>query len=91
MSIEVYDISDRQLEQILSFKEGHFLDLKAKEIKPPKLTRSISAFANADGGELYIGIAESGVVGGPHRWEGFADPEDANDHIQVIEELFPLG
>jgi ATP-dependent DNA helicase RecG len=91
MSIEVYEISDRQVEQILSYTEGHFLDLKAKEIKPSKLTKAISGFANADGGELYIGVAESTAVGTPHRWEGFADPEDANAHIQVFESLFPLG
>jgi ATP-dependent DNA helicase RecG len=91
MAIEVYEISDKQLEQILSYIEGHFLDLKAKEIKPSDLTKTISAFANADGGELYIGIPESGAVGTPHRWDGFADPEDANAHIQVFEALFPLG
>jgi ATP-dependent DNA helicase RecG len=43
---------------VLSYTEGHFLDLKAEEIKPSKLTKAISAFANADGGELYVGIAE---------------------------------
>ena len=91
MAIEAHQITDKQLQQILSYTEGHFLDLKAKEIKPSKLTRTISAFANADGGELYIGIAESGTVGVEHKWEGFADPEDANAHLQVFETLFPLG
>src|SRR5262249_11713886 len=67
------------------------LDVKAKEIKPSKLTRTISAFANADGGELYVGISEQVTLPFPHKWEGFADPEDANAHIQVFEELFPLG
>lgn len=91
MPIEVYEITDKQLEQILMHIEGHFLDLKRKEIKPAKLTESISAFANADGGELFIGIAESGLPLIPHSWEGFADPEDANGHIQAFEALFPLG
>lgn len=91
MAIRFYEISDRQLEQILKHIEGHFLDLKRKEIKPSKLTESISAFANADGGELFIGIAESGFPLIPHTWEGFADPEDANGHIKAFEELFPLG
>jgi ATP-dependent DNA helicase RecG len=27
----------------------------------------------------------------PHKWEGFAKPEDANGHLQVFENLFPLG
>jgi ATP-dependent DNA helicase RecG len=91
MAIDVYEITDKQLEQILMHVEGHFLDLKRKEIRPAKLTESISAFANADGGELFIGIAESGLPLIPHTWDGFADPEDANGHIQAFEELFPLG
>jgi ATP-dependent DNA helicase RecG len=91
MAIDVYEITDEQLNQILSYTENHFLDLKAKEIKPSDLTKTISAFANADGGELYIGIAESGVAGTLHRWDGFADPEDGNAHLQVFENLFPLG
>jgi ATP-dependent DNA helicase RecG len=90
MAIEVNKLTDAQLEQILSYTEGHFLDVKAKEIRPAKLTKSISAFANADGGELYIGIAET-PIGSPHTWGGFADPEDANAHLQVFEDLFPLG
>ncbi len=91
MPIEVYSITDKQLHQILSYTEGHFVDLKAKEIKPGKLTKTVSAFANADGGEVYIGVAESGTAGVDHKWEGFADPEDANAHLQVFEVLFPLG
>lgn len=90
MPVDISEITDAQLDQIFSFTEGHFLDLKAKEIKPSKLTQAISAFANADGGELYIGITET-PIGQPHIWNGFADPEDANGHLQVFEELFPLG
>jgi ATP-dependent DNA helicase RecG len=90
MPIDVNIITDAQLEQIFSYTEGHFSDLKAKEIKPPKLTKTISAFANADGGELYVGISE-GTCGAPHVWNGFTGPEDANAHLQVFEDLFPLG
>lgn len=91
MPIPVNEITDKQLLEVLSYTEGHFLDLKAKEIKPSKLTKAISAFANADGGELYIGIAENVTLPFPHKWEGFTKPEDANAHLQVFENLFPLG
>jgi ATP-dependent DNA helicase RecG len=91
MPIPVNHITDKQLQEVLSYTEGHFLDLKAKEIKPSKLTKAISAFANADGGELYIGIAENVTLPFPHKWDGFAKPEDANAHLQVFENLFPLG
>jgi ATP-dependent DNA helicase RecG len=84
----VTHISAEQAKKILSLQEGHFADLKAIEVKPAKLTQSLSAFANADGGELYIGIDE---LAGGRRWRGFADPEDANGFLQAFNELFPLG
>lgn len=90
MSISVSEITDKQLREVLSYTEGHFSDIKAKEIKPAKLTKTISAFANADGGELYIGISENSLPF-PHKWNGFAVPEEANAHLQVFESLFPLG
>ena len=90
MPIDVNNITDAQLEQILSYTEGHFLDLKAKAIKPAKLSKAISAFANADGGELYVGVAES-ETGSQHVWDGFEDEEEANGHLQCFQDLFPLG
>jgi ATP-dependent DNA helicase RecG len=92
MPIPVNEITDKQLQEVLSYTEGHFLDVKAKDIKPAKLTKTISAFANADGGEVYIGIAENvTLLPFAHTWDGFAKPEDANGHVQIFETLFPLG
>jgi ATP-dependent DNA helicase RecG len=91
MPITIETLTDKQLEDVLSYTESHFLDLKAKEIKPAKLTKAISAFANADGGELYVGISEEVTLPFPHKWDGFSRPEDANAHVQVFEQLFPLG
>lgn len=88
MSIEIQKISDYEKNIVLSQKEGHFCDFKSKEIKAIKLTKHLSAFANADGGELYIGIDENSEK---FVWNGFANPEDANAHIQVLEDYFPLG
>lgn len=92
MSIRVEKINYEQIQEILSSEESHFLDLKSIDIKPAKLTRSISAFANASGGEIYIGIDEIEIDGIKSRnWRGFTDQEDANAHLQVFQELFPLG
>ena len=92
MSIEVVLITSEQLNQILQKEESHFLDFKAREVKPAKLCKFISGFANADGGELYIGIEEK-ILGNTKTryWRGFADQESANGHLQIFEELFPLG
>ena len=86
--ISIERVSDKQEREILRRQEGHFIDFKAKEIRPRKLTRALSAFANADGGELFVGIEEK--EDGLH-WNGFSSQEAANGHIQAIEEFFPLG
>ncbi|REC98416.1 ATP-dependent DNA helicase RecG [Microbacterium sp. AG157] len=88
MPIETIAIDDDQVARILSVREGHFSDMKAKAVSPAKLTKALSAFANADGGELYVGIDEHD---GTFTWNGFIDEEAANGHLQIFEQLFPLG
>ena len=67
--------------------------MKARVIAPAKLSNTISAFANSDGGDLYIGIGEEHLGGGAkvRKWDDFADVEAANGHLQSFERLFPLG
>ncbi|MGA2617481.1 MAG: ATP-binding protein [Thermoguttaceae bacterium] len=88
MPITTQEISDDQRDRIVCVKEGHFLDLKDVRIQPSKLTRTISGLANADGGEIYIGISQSSPK---HSWKGFPTVEAANGYLQVFEDLFPLG
>jgi ATP-dependent DNA helicase RecG len=90
MAIAVERISDSQADSILHVEEGQFADVKAIAVSPAKLTKAISAFANSDGGDLYVGISE---VGENKRrvWEGFGNQEAANGHLQIFEKLFPLG
>lgn len=90
MSIQKISLAKNQIYKILQLEEGHFADLKSIDISPAKLTKAISAFANADGGELYVGVDE-GPNGSNHSWRGFINMEAANGHLQVFEELFPLG
>ncbi|MSP47688.1 MAG: hypothetical protein EXQ95_00005 [Alphaproteobacteria bacterium] len=59
-------------------------------MSPGNLTKGISALANTDGGDLYIGITEVGSQK-ERGWEGFRDQEAANGHLQIFEKLFPLG
>ncbi|MDA7418837.1 putative DNA binding domain-containing protein [Xenophilus arseniciresistens] len=90
MPIEIREIAAADAKLLRSLTEGHFADAKALEVAPAKLSRSISALANADGGELFVGLREDRENGGL-EWRGFSDPEDANGHIQLFEKLFPLG
>jgi ATP-dependent DNA helicase RecG len=71
--VEVADIDSTEVARILSLEEDHFCDLKAIEIAPSKLTRTLSAFANAAGGDLYIGIDED-TSRRARKWRGFPDP-----------------
>lgn len=85
-------ITSRQRDIILALEEGHFHDLKAIEIKPAKLSESVSAFANASGGEIYVGIREEMRAGTKVRaWKGFDDIEAANPVLQMLNKVAPLA
>lgn len=84
-------ITKEQRDKILELEEGHFGDLKAIEIAPAKLSRSVAAFSNTSGGEIYIGIDELDKLTGHRKWRGFRNIESANAHIQVIEKMAPLS
>jgi ATP-dependent DNA helicase RecG len=90
MPIQTVTVTADEARKILALQEGHFLDMKSIDIAPSKLTRALSAFANADGGELYIGIDEDKTAH-TFDWRGFKKVEEANSHVQVFEQLFPLG
>lgn len=85
------EITREQKEIILNIDEDHFHDLKSKDIKPSKLTQSVSAFANASGGEIYLGIEEIDKEQKIRQWKGFKNIEEANAHLQEIERLAPLA
>jgi ATP-dependent DNA helicase RecG len=90
--IEVVPITGEERDRLLSLEEGHFAELKRIEVSTKKLGITVSAFANATGGDLYIGIGEYELMGTKIRtWMGFQDQEAANGHIQSLEALFPLG
>lgn len=90
--IEVITVSGTERDRLLTLNEDHFTELKSIEVSTKNLGRTVSAFANAAGGDLYIGIRETELLGAKIRtWSGFGDPEAANGHIQSLEALFPLG
>lgn len=86
MSVKTHKITPEGAEKIRLRRETQFADMKGKEIAPKKLTEDISAFANADGGDLYVGITDL-----ERRWDGFVDEEAANGHLQPFENYFPAG
>ena len=83
-NLSTIEISDRNVRTLLALPESHFLDFKSKDIAPAKLSESISAFGNSDGGEIYVGIKESDVC----EWDGFANVEALNDYFHLIYDHF---
>lgn len=87
--IETRQVTASDVAKLLSRREGHYLDMKRKDVKASKLSKAISAFSNSDGGELIVGLGEDAVPG--WIWDGYKDEEDANGLIQALEGLYPLS
>ena len=77
--------------KVIWIEEGHYADVKRTAVKPGKLSESVSAFANASGGEIFLGIAEDKSNLLSRSWEGFPTQEDANAHFQILENLNTTG
>lgn len=70
--------------------EDHFFDRKAAAVKGAKIQKVAVAFANADGGEAFIGISdEKEEPDASKRWKGAPHIEDYNQHIQALTEVQP--
>lgn len=87
MAIVTLHQSASERDRLLSLEEGHFLDLKSKRIAPKEVQKHFVAFANTDGGDIYIGI-EDPKVNGP-RIRGFSKQEEANDIIHALSGVTP--
>ncbi len=88
MPFETHAVSDDQKAILIEKEEGHFFDFKSKEITPARLSKTLSALANADGGEVYVGIRQDNRSGDV-EWNGFANEEEANGYIQALISEFP--
>lgn len=80
--MDVIKISQEQIDILLKLDEDHFNDVKSKRIAPAKLQETLVAFANSDGGDLYVGIEDKAEQG--ERIVGFHEPEEANGAIATL-------
>jgi ATP-dependent DNA helicase RecG len=87
------EIDEGQADLLTQIEEGQYSEVKSAAVSPGRLTHTISAFANTDGGDIYIGINEQ-LLGGnvkKREWSGLPDAEAANGHLQAFAKIFPLG
>lgn len=88
--MQVREISPADALNLSSQPEGHFYDRKAAQIKGAKLQKLVCAFANSDGGDVYVGIADDKDQQDPvKRWIGAPNMEEFNQIIQSLMELQP--
>jgi ATP-dependent DNA helicase RecG len=88
--MNVRDITPQELVSIINREESHFFDFKARDVAPRQIEKICVAFANADGGELVIGISEDEVDGQKaFSAKGFADLESMNSILQSLFSLNP--
>ena len=89
MNFEERTLTEKEIVALIAIEEIHFNDFKAKDIEGKKLSRTISAFANSSGGDIYLGIREENDTKNKH-WEGFNTIEEANGFIQMITDLLVM-
>ncbi len=85
---EVRKITEQDAIKFLNEEEDYFFDVTRKDYIGEVIQKKCVSFANADGGDLLIGIhdrKDTGLTGGKfERWSGFETQEDANNTIGDI-------
>src|SRR3989339_1045848 len=88
--MEIKKISTSDALALCGKAESHFFDKKSKDVGGTKLQKAVVAFANADGGELLIGIADDKEsLISKERWQGFESIEKMNYILQVLFDITP--
>lgn len=88
--MEIKVISPKEALHYCEREEDHFFDRKAFEIKGEKLQKIAVAFANADGGEFVVGIADDKEQSEPaKRWQPAENVEAFNSIIQNLSDPSP--
>src|ERR1043166_5988534 len=83
-------VTEEEMLTLSTRGESHFFDRKAAPVGGRAVQKVCVAFANADGGELLIGVADEKEEPIAHkRWQGVSKLEDLNSHLQSIFEIRP--
>ena len=75
----------RELEELVTKGEGQRLEFKQKATFPEKIAREMVAFANSNGGQLFVGVEDDGKIAGLK----FADEEKFVIDKAIIDHIKP--
>ncbi len=87
----------QELEELISKGEGQLLEFKLKASFPEKIVKEMVAFANSEGGQLFVGINDDGKISGLKFAEEdrFVIEEAIQNHIKPAikykTELIPIN
>jgi ATP-dependent DNA helicase RecG len=88
--VNTRDISEAEADILSTMEESHFFDRKSASVSGRGIQKAAVAFANADGGELVIGIADDKEESDPkRRWKGVMKIEELNGCLQSMFEITP--
>lgn len=88
--MKIVELQEKEWLYYCEKDEDHFFDRKAYGLKGDKTQKIAVAFANADGGEILIGILDDKDESNPEkRWQGRGKTEEYNSVIQALSELIP--
>ncbi len=83
-------VSQADAQAIANRKEDDLFDRKSAMIDGRGVQKMAVALANADGGEIVIGVADQKEQPDPDfRWKGLPEPEGYNGHLQALFNLNP--
>ncbi len=85
MAFAILSITEAQYQALRDAQESHFFELKSADNFEP-ISKSLSAFGNAEGGRLIVGAADKNSVRGD--FAAYPTQEDANGHVSEISKMF---
>lgn len=82
-------LSFQELKKLVAEGEGHYTEFKRKAKYPHKILKEFSAFANSDGGKLFLGVADDGTIPGLSQAEeeAFIMDEYLNKYLRPLPNL----
>lgn len=83
-------IETQEALELIQREEGHFFDKKSARLSGDKLQKILVALANADGGDVLLGVEDDKVDHDPmKRWVGLETMEDYNGILQSLHSITP--